>query len=81
MKNFYEEDFGTLYPRVDVSSMFAPVKCRSCGTVYDSGPVEVVARYSDCTIWKQPCCSVLGDDRPIGWGGTVYKLDKNGARR
>lgn len=66
---------------VDVAGMLAPVRCRSCGTVYDSANVEVIARYADCDRWKQPCCSAIGDNRPVGWGGTVDRLDRNGRVR
>lgn len=67
--------------RPNVADMRWPVQCVSCGSVYDGGPVEVVARYADCTRWKQPCCSVIGDDRPVGWGGTVHQLNKDGSRK
>src|SRR5215217_7243860 len=67
-------------PSADVSAMFAPVQCKRCGCVHDSGPVEVIARYADCSVWKCPGCGVAVDDRPPRWGGGVYKLDRHGRR-
>ena len=72
---------GMLRPVVDVRGMFAPVQCVRCGNVHDSGPVEVIARYSDCSVWKCPGCGSQVDDRPVGWGGSVYQLDRRGRRR
>lgn len=65
----------------DVSQMHAPVRCKWCGCVHDSGPVTVVARYSDCSVWRCPGCGVLVDDRDPRWGGGVYKLDRQGRER
>lgn len=65
----------------DVSSMLAPVRCKRCACVHDSGPIEVVQRYSDCSVWRCPGCGVLVDDRDPRWGGGVYKLDRQGRAR
>jgi hypothetical protein len=67
---------GRPRPIYDARGMTYPVRCLSCGTVYDASDVQVLARYTDCTRWKQPCCSVIGDDRPVGWGGTVERVSR-----
>ena len=52
-----------------VFAMSNPVRCLRCGGVYDLGRVTVVARYSDCSVWRSPCCDIETDDRTPGWGG------------
>lgn len=53
---------------VDVSAMTIPVRCLRCSSgIYDLATVEVTARYTDCSMWKTPCCDVLVDDRT--WTG------------
>lgn len=39
------------------------VRCTYCRGEYDLGKVEVTARYTDCSMWKAPCCGRLVDDR------------------
>ena len=52
----------------DTSGMFMPVRCAHCGGVYDAGKVEVTARYTDCSVWRTPCCGRTVDDRgETGW--------------
>lgn len=54
----------------EIAEMFKPVRC-TCGQVYDLGKVEVTARYSDCSVWKAPCCARTTDDRgETGWKST-----------
>ena len=55
----------------DTTGMSFPVRCR-CGHVYDLGKVEVTARYTDCSMWRTPCCKVLADDRKPPWGVSWY---------
>lgn len=57
--------------------MFLPVLCE-CGSIYDQGTVTVTARYSDCSVWKTPCCKRECDDRPPGWksGPSYQRIDK-----
>lgn len=43
------------------------VKCTRCPKVYDTGYVEVTARYADCSMWKCPGCGRQCDDRE--WTG------------
>ena len=44
------------------------VRCTWCGHIYDLGHVTVVARYTDCSMWKCPGCKTLVDDRgETGW--------------
>lgn len=44
------------------------VHCAHCRGTYDLGRVEVTARYSDCSVWKAPCCGRVVDDRGhTGW--------------
>lgn len=38
-------------------------RCHSCNSIFNIGGVEVIARYSDCTVFKTPCCSRTVDDR------------------
>ena len=45
-------------------------RCKWCGLVHDIGPVTVVARYTDCSVWLCPGCGTQIDDRPAGWGGS-----------
>lgn len=37
--------------------------------------VTVLQRYSDCSVWKCPNCGVVGDDRPLSWGGSFERVD------
>lgn len=61
-------------PRVvDTSGMTYPMKCLRCHHVHDAGAVDVVHRYSDCTMWRCPNCKALIDDRPRGWGGSAIR--------
>jgi hypothetical protein len=39
------------------------VKCTHCGLTYNLESVKIIARYSDCTVFKTPCCNVMADDR------------------
>ena len=51
-----------------VAAMTFPVRCAHCGGIYDLAKVEVTARYTDCSMWKSPCCGLLVDDRgDTGW--------------
>jgi len=45
------------------------VRCYHCGGTYDLGKVEVTGRYTDCSVWKAPCCGRTVDDRPWPHGG------------
>ncbi len=38
------------------ADMMFPVRCTWCSGIYDVGKVEVTARYTDCSMWKAPCC-------------------------
>src|SRR5581483_3810646 len=49
-----------------------PVRCRWCSGVYDLGTVTVTGRYTDCSMWKAPCCGVTADDRKPPWGVSHY---------
>lgn len=46
----------------EAEGMNEPVRCR-CGRVYDLWDVEVTARYTDCSVWKAPCCGRVSDSR------------------
>ncbi len=62
----------------EIRDMFSPVRC-TCGRIYDLGKVEVTARYTDCSMWKAPCCGRPADDRgETGWKSTkdYYPIDK-----
>jgi hypothetical protein len=60
----------------NVGDMMSPVRCRRCGKVYDLKAVEVVARYTDCSVWQCPGCNVQVDDRgehgDSAWGRQHY---------
>ena len=59
---------GRLIEAPDTSGMTSPVRCTRCGGVYDLGTVTVTARYTDCSMWRSPCCGLLVDDRgETGW--------------
>lgn len=52
----------------DTSGMRSPVRCTHCRGVYDLAAVKVTARYTDCSMWRSPCCDQLVDDRgETGW--------------
>jgi hypothetical protein len=53
------------------ADMFWPARCRHCDHLHDSGKVEVVQRYADCSVWRCPNCRVLIDDRPPSLGGSL----------
>lgn len=67
-----------------IQEMFKPVRC-TCGHIYDLGKVEVTARYTDCSMWKAPCCGRTADDRgETGWKSTqdytvIDKADPTGS--
>lgn len=53
-----------------LEAMGQPVRCVHCGGIYDLTVVTVEARYTDCSVWKTPCCGRTVDDR----GETGWKL-------
>jgi hypothetical protein len=58
------------------------VRCRHCGKLYDLGHVHVTGRYSDCSVWKTPCCKREADDRgETGWTDRKHydRLDRDGS--
>lgn len=85
MSEFWEYDTGLhghRRQRADVSGMSFPARCTRCARVYDMGKVTVVARYTDCSVWKCPGCGITVDDRPVGWGDHHYvELDKHGREK
>lgn len=75
-----------------VADMRSPVRCNRCRGVYDLGKVEVTARYTDCSVWRTPCCGQTVDDRgETGWTlrkdyeridrNNLYQLDVYGGYR
>lgn len=59
--------FATADP-AEIAGMSSPVRCSFCRGIYDLGTVEVTARYTDCSMWKTPCCGTVADDRgETGW--------------
>lgn len=66
------DQFGRRIRLPDTSDMFAPVRCSHCGRVYDMGAVTITSRWTDCSVWKAPCCGQVVDDRP-GGGGIMGK--------
>jgi hypothetical protein len=65
--------YGRMHPTIDTTGMSYPMRCKWCAAVHDAGPVKVIQRYSDCSVWKCPNCGILGDDRPISWGGSFER--------
>ena len=67
----------------DVSGMLAPYSCGACGHVHDTAKVEVVARYTDCSVWRCPSCKATQDDRQA-WGfhspGQARRIDRRTGR-
>lgn len=61
----------------DTTSSFSyPMRCKWCHAVHDAAKVEVLQRYADCSVWKCPSCGIVGDDRPIAWGGSFERVTK-----
>lgn len=56
--------------------MAYPMLHTTCGKVHDAGNVEVLEHYSDCSRWKCPHCGGWCDDRVIGWGGNVERVER-----
>lgn len=46
-----------------VKDMLVPVQCKHCSQIYDLCDGKVVHRYTDCTLFRSPCCNALVDDR------------------
>jgi hypothetical protein len=69
------DSYGRLVPAIDTSEMSYPMRCKWCAGVHDAGSVQVVQRYSDCSVWKCPNCGILGDDRPLSWGGSFERYE------
>lgn len=64
------------------AGMMSPVRCSHCGGIYDLGSVEVAARYTDCSVWKSPCCQRTVDDRgETGWKSRSDYTQLHGGRR
>ncbi len=63
-----------------IAEMFSPVRCNRCRGVYDLGKVEVTARYSDCTVFKTPCCGSVADDRTWKGRPDFTQIDKDDPR-
>lgn len=54
-----------------IEEMTSPVLCLRCHRgIYDLGTVVVTARYTDCSVWRTPCCGLTVDSRGAdgGWG-------------
>lgn len=50
----------------NIGKMRSPVKCKLCNeenNIYDLGLVNIIQRFSDCSVFKTPCCNKLADDR------------------
>jgi hypothetical protein len=84
MTRYGYDMYGDRFDPPDVSGMMFPARCAYCSTVYDLAKVEVTARYTDCSMWRSPCCNRLVDDRgETGWKSTkdYYPLDRDGQER
>lgn len=68
--------YGRSFERPDTTGMMFPVQCIRCGNVHDKANVTVISRYTDCSVWECPGCHTHVDDRPVGWGGSVKRLDR-----
>lgn len=67
-------DLVPRYVGPGVGGMLAPVRCKWCHQVHDSAKVDVLRRYSDCSVWKCPNCGTRIDDRPESWGGSAIPI-------
>ena len=69
--------------RANVAGMFSPVRCTSCGHVYDLGRITEFGRYTDCTTWRCPGCKIGVSDRPHAWGHDHHyvELDQHGREK
>ena len=63
--------FRYIHDMEATAGMTSPVRCR-CGQVYDLGKVTVTGRYTDCSMWKTPCCGITADDRKPPWSVSWY---------
>lgn len=67
MSDFWYDVDGEIYANydhADINEMMSPVRCLRCHSgVYDLAAVTVTARYTDCSMWRTPCCDALVDDR------------------
>lgn len=68
--SFTEQPDGS----VAIEAMGYPMRCKWCRRVHDAMGVDVVQRYADCSVWRCPHCGVLGDDRPLSWGGSFERV-------
>jgi hypothetical protein len=73
--HYYVDEFGRMTDAARLGDMLDPMRCMRCRQVFDGGHVEVVARYTDCDVFKCPKCGATVDNRPVGWGGSVERLD------
>lgn len=60
----------------EISRMQSPARCTHCGGIYDLGMVTVYQRYSDCSVWKTPCCGRTADDRKFKSLPDYTEIDK-----
>jgi hypothetical protein len=81
-KLFEVNDMGMYRPigdKKEIQSMMVPVRCCRCSKVYDLCDVKsenIIHRYSDCTLYKSPCCNQTVDDREWKSSPDIIKLDK-----
>ena len=61
------DEHGWMMEQAAIAKMSYPVRCTHCRKIYDAGKVTVTARYTDCSMWKSPCCGLTVDDRGKGW--------------
>lgn len=78
MTMYWDRETGRMVP-LATEGMSAPYRCTRCGHIHDAGKVEVIARYSDCSVWRCPSCNAQIDDRPIGWGGSAEPVQRGAA--
>lgn len=50
--------------------------CSKTGELFNIGKVEVIGRYSDCSLFKCPSCRKQHDDR-VAWNQGNRTIDKN----
>lgn len=65
----------------DFDEMTYPVRCGRCRSVYDVANVDVLQRYSDCSVWNAPCCGAQVDDRQWKSLPDVQFLEPDGRPR
>ena len=83
-RNVIYDVFGnTRVIAVPLTTMLCPALCGICGSAFDLAACQVMARYSDCDVFRTTCCNRRMDTRrahnpyrgyyPINHDGTLRR--------